>query len=181
MRGLGKVLAGVGAAALVMAAAGAASAATFTVEAINDIPSWLDTGIDLSAGQTYDVSVIDPATLWSAGSDIPYPRTSTADGIDPAYYGQFSYGDLTANFGALVGEVGDHFFLLGTGPTLVSGLTGELKIGYWDSYYGDNSGSQSVSISAVPEPATWAMMLAGFAGLGAAIRASRRKAALAAA
>jgi hypothetical protein len=30
----------------------------------------------------------------------------------------------------------------------------------------------------IPEPATWLMLLAGFAGLGAALRAQRRKAAL---
>jgi hypothetical protein len=32
-----------------------------------------------------------------------------------------------------------------------------------------------VSISAVPEPSTWAMMLLGFLGLGFAFRQSRRK------
>jgi PEP-CTERM motif len=31
---------------------------------------------------------------------------------------------------------------------------------------GVNSGDGSISIMAVPEPSTWAMMLAGFAGLG---------------
>jgi hypothetical protein len=35
----------------------------------------------------------------------------------------------------------------------------------------------SLSLSAVPEPSVWAMMLLGFAGLGAAMR-SRRAAAL---
>ncbi|HEY5290401.1 MAG TPA: PEPxxWA-CTERM sorting domain-containing protein [Caulobacteraceae bacterium] len=34
-------------------------------------------------------------------------------------------------------------------------------------------------LSSVPEPATWAMMLLGLSGLGAAIRVSRRRAALA--
>jgi choice-of-anchor C domain-containing protein len=37
----------------------------------------------------------------------------------------------------------------------------------------------NVSISAVPEPATWAMMIMGFGGVGAAVRSSRRKQALA--
>ena len=32
-----------------------------------------------------------------------------------------------------------------------------------------------VSVTAVPEPATWAIMLVGFGGLGAAMRVSRRK------
>ncbi|HEX4180756.1 MAG TPA: PEPxxWA-CTERM sorting domain-containing protein [Caulobacteraceae bacterium] len=179
MTSLGKLFVAASAAAF-LSAAGAASAATFTVQAINDIPSWLDTGIDLQAGQTYDFTVNNPATLWSAGSDIPFPRTSTADGIDPAFYGQFSFGNLTANFGALVGEVGGQFFLIGTNAT-ETGLSGDLKVGYWDSFYPDNSGSQSLSISAVPEPAAWAMMLVGFGGLGAAIRSNRRKDAVAAA
>jgi hypothetical protein len=34
-------------------------------------------------------------------------------------------------------------------------------------------------LSAVPEPATWAMMLIGFAGLGFAFRQSRRRVAVA--
>jgi hypothetical protein len=36
-----------------------------------------------------------------------------------------------------------------------------------------------VSLTAVPEPATWAMMLVGFGGMGAAIRSRRNKAAAA--
>jgi choice-of-anchor C domain-containing protein len=37
-----------------------------------------------------------------------------------------------------------------------------------------------VSVSAVPEPAVWAMMLVGFGGLGVSLRSSRRRATLAA-
>ena len=43
-----------------------------------------------------------------------------------------------------------------------------------DSYYPDNRGGVSLSLSAVPEPATWAMMLVGFGGLGLAMRTARR-------
>ena len=35
----------------------------------------------------------------------------------------------------------------------------------------------NVSLAAVPEPVTWALMLAGFGGLGAAVRARRKIAA----
>jgi PEP-CTERM motif len=40
---------------------------------------------------------------------------------------------------------------------------------------GVNSGDGSISITAVPEPSTWAMMLAGFAGLGWLARTRGRK------
>ncbi|HEY5289395.1 MAG TPA: PEPxxWA-CTERM sorting domain-containing protein, partial [Caulobacteraceae bacterium] len=33
----------------------------------------------------------------------------------------------------------------------------------------------AVSLTAVPEPAAWALMLAGFGGLGGALRMSRRR------
>jgi hypothetical protein len=163
-------------AALVVGIAGAASASTdFTIYAINDMSSWQDLGSYFTPGTTYDFTVIDPATLWSAGSNEPFSRESTANGI-PANggYGQFTFDGFTANYGALVGENNGTFFLIGTG-TSISGLSGEVTAGFWDSYYPDNSGTQTLSVS-VPEPATWAMMLAGFAGLGAALRTRRRTA-----
>ena len=57
---------------------------------------------------------------------------------------------------------------MGAGAQLV--LTG-------NSQSGDNAATLGVSVGAVPEPATWAMMLLGFFGLGSMIR--RRRAALA--
>jgi hypothetical protein len=43
-------------------------------------------------------------------------------------------------------------------------------------FYGDNSGSFTVNISAVPEPSTWAMMSVGFASIGLmAYRRTRRR------
>ena len=140
---------------------------TITVNSQTPIESWQDTGVTLSAGQTYNFSVVNPETLWSAGSEYPYSRDSTANGIDPVAsgYGQWTEYGFTANYGALVGEAGSTFFLIGTSLT-TSGLSGDLKVGYWDSYYPDNSGTQTLTISAVPESSTWAMMVLGFAGVG---------------
>jgi opacity protein-like surface antigen len=143
----------------------AASALTVVVNSQTPIESWQDTGLTLSAGTTYNFSVINPATLWSAGSNSPFPRDSNANGINPGYYGQWTEYGFTANYGALVGEVGSTFFLIGTSLT-TSGLSGDLKVGYWDSFYPDNSGTQTLSISAVPETSTWAMMILGFLGVG---------------
>jgi hypothetical protein len=152
-----------------------AEANVYTVDSINSVSSWLDTGINANPGTTYDFTVINPATTWSAGATAS--RTSTANGIDPntlvngvgpGSYGQWTMLGFTANYGALVGEDGSHFFLIGTGPTILSGLSGEIHVGYWDSEYGDNSGTQTLSIAVVPEASTWAMLLAGFVALSAA-------------
>ena len=161
--------------------AGASAATTVTVQATTPFGGWLDTGLNLSAGATYDLAVNNPATLWSAGSDIPFPRSSTADGIPAnAGYGQQTMAGYTFNFGALVGDVGGTLFLIGASPVSVTGLSGELTVGYWDSYYGDNSGAQSLTISAVPEPASWAMMLIGVGAVGGALRSRRKPAPVAA-
>ena len=51
---------------------------------------------------------------------------------------------------------------------------------FQDSAYASNTGAAgSWTISSVPEPMTWAMMLAGFGGLGAALRGRRSLAAVA--
>ena len=144
-----------------------------TVDSTLAIPSWQDTGIILNPGQTYDFTVNLPATLWHAGNDIPFSRASDANGIPGnAGYGVWTENGFTANYGALVGEAGSTFFLIGT-HSVLSGLSGDLKVGYWDSAYGDNFGTQSLTISAVPEASTWAMMILGFMGVG--FMAYRRK------
>jgi hypothetical protein len=149
--------------------ASTAQANIYTVQAITPEPLWLDTGIDANPATTYDFTVIDPSTLWSAGSNSPFSRESTANGIPPTGgYGVWTMLGYTFNFGALVGEDATHFFLLGTGPTTLNGLSGEIHVGYWDSYYPDNSGTQTLSIAVVPEASTWGMMLVGLAGLGLA-------------
>jgi hypothetical protein len=159
-----------------------AQATIYTVDAINPVSSWLDTGIDANPATTYDFTVIDPSTTWSAGATAS--RTSNANGINPSTlingtgpgtYGQETMLGYTFNFGALVGEDSSTFFLIGAGPTTLNGLSGEIHVGYWDSNYPDNSGSQTLSIAAVPETSTWAMLLAGLAGLAfAGYRGSRK-------
>ena len=56
----------------------------------------------------------------------------------------------------------------------------QLLLGVNDDIFDDNSGSLTMQVSGptaagVPEPATWAIMLAGFGGLGVAMRSRRRQ------
>jgi hypothetical protein len=58
-------------------------------------------------------------------------------------------------------------YVLGPGSYVVTGIA--LQSPQFD-------GAGALALGAIPEPATWAMMLAGFLGLGAVMRRSRRQA-----
>ena len=63
----------------------------------------------------------------------------------------------------------------------ITGLTSFTSLTFTDSVSNQPAFEFDIGQAAVPEPATWAMMLVGFGGMGAAIRAKRRKLALASA
>jgi hypothetical protein len=140
--------------------------------------------ISLTAGEQFTVTA-SPTDLWSAGA---LPRWSNANGltganlyatgsddsgkpagtlIGPGNFGTYTQKGLTAPYGALVGEIGNGpFFFIGTNFNGFASATGALSLFYFDSNNSDNSGSISATVSAVPEPATWAMMILGFLGIG---------------
>jgi len=104
---------------------------------------------------------------------LPSGSTGGVGGVGGVNYYYFSLGsvsstpiDLTASIGGVtVTGPSDHFSFTGTPGTPytldISGTTGASAVGA--SYFG--------SIQAVPEPATWALMLAGIAvGAGVARR-----------
>jgi len=58
-------------------------------------------------------------------------------------------------------------FVVPTGDTkLYFGFADGAGFNLASGYYQDNNGSLSVSVSAIPEPSTWAMMILGFLGVG---------------
>lgn len=167
-------------------AAGAAGAADFVVDAMLNSSSGgvgLAT-VSLTAGDSFSV-LVDPTDLWSAGA---LPRWSNADGLTGpllatgsddsgqpagtpigADFGTHSQGNLSAPFGTLVGQIdsGD-FFAIGTSFNGVASASGTLKLFYWDSNFGDNTEfiTASVTVGAIPEPETYALMLAGLGLVG---------------
>ncbi|MEH2608626.1 hypothetical protein V1293_000915 [Bradyrhizobium sp. AZCC 1693] len=140
------------------------------------------TGVFLNVGQNFTVSV-DPNDLWNAGA---LPRWSNADGLTGLRYavlgdesgqapgtligidfGLWNQAGLSLPYGTLVGKIGaGAFFEIGTSFSGPANATGELKLYYWDSNFGDNTQFVTAQISAVPEPSTWAMMILGFVGVG---------------
>ena len=99
------------------------------------------------------------------------------------YVGNSEEGSLTWNNG------GDTTLNFGSFGNLLVHLNDVTFNEGWPSYrdpsLGDDPGLvkasftlQSPTAAAVPEPMTWALMLMGFGGLGAALRANRRQGAL---
>lgn len=113
----------------------------------------------------------------------------------PTSGGQFSFDQYTPALRHVVLSSGPSGLSLGTSinsyiaasaqmigdPTPTSGgmLQFELSVGEPDITFSSHVYPDR-DVSVVPEPATWAMMLMGFGGLGTAIRSRRRRAAVAA-
>jgi len=170
-----------------------AYAATYSVDAYdNSIAQGLGSGVDtitLNAGDLFNISVsVDD--LWSAGA---LPRFSTADGLNGNLYatatddsgqavgnligvdfGPYTTDGFTANYGQLVGRIGNTYIALGTSYSGVAAESGVLKLYYWDSNFGDNTGKIAVNVTTVPEPENAAMMFAGLAAIGLLARRKSR-------
>ena len=171
----------------------AAQAAPFTVKAFDNSSSG-GTGlatISLLAGESFSV-VASSDDLWSAGA---LPRWSDADGLTHnrfatgtdesgqaagtmigQNFGTYSQGNLSAAYGTLVGQIGGgDYFVVGTSFNGVAAATGTLNLYYWDSNNGDNVGAvtTNVNVVGVPEPETYALMLAGLGALGFIARRRR--------
>lgn len=175
------------------------AAATTTVYEVKALENSTSGGVGLAvsvfAGQSFSVSA-DINDLWNAG---PLPRWSNADGLnavllstglpdvngdDPAVTAGNKIGDvfvpwtqngLTAPYGTLVGQWGSgEYFTVGTTYTGTA-VDNTLNLFYFDSNTGDNRGSILATVTAVPEPETYAMLLAGLGLVGFIAR--RRKAA----
>lgn len=194
--------------ALGLLAAGGASATAVVVDATaNSSVGGVgkDTGVTLVAGEHLNVQVA-PTDLWSAGS-LPrwadadgMVKTIFATGSDEsgfpagtqigAAFPMLTLGSFTAPYASLVGRIGTVYQLLGVDFDGTAWGSGGLSLYFWDENAGDNVGSVTAQVvhyssvevdnpgGGVPEPATWALMLAGFGLAGVSLRHRRRAAAV---
>ncbi|MBM3343710.1 MAG: PEP-CTERM sorting domain-containing protein [Betaproteobacteria bacterium] len=182
-------------AALAIGFSGGARAATIIIDVFaqaNSVSGGTGaTAATVNAGDLITVSA-NSDDLWSAGA---LPRWSNADGLIGtllatgsdesgqaagvqigANFGLFALNGLSAPFGALVGEIGGTFFLLGTSFNGLAPASGALNLFYWDSNNGDNTNSIRVTVrtpdvNSVPTPGALALL-----GLGLlAMQLTRRR------
>ena len=183
----------------VLAMAGAAGATSVIVDARDNSSSGggvgKATGLVLTAGQVFKAAAA-ANDLWNAGA---LPRWANADGLvtplfatgsdDSGYAAGTQIGasfpfwtqhGLTAPYDSLVGEIGGGFKFMGASFDGPAWGAGELKLYFWDENSFDNTQFVTVDLTTgrggVPEPATWAMMLAGFGLAGVSLRGRRRDA-----
>ncbi len=179
------------AATAALALAGTAHATAYVVDAAGNSSSGGTgaTTVALVAGEAFTVNV-DAGDLWNAGA---LPRWSNADGLTHDLFatgsddsgqatgtqigqdfGLYTQGNLTAAYGTLVGRIGNgDYFVVGTSFSGVAASSGVLQLFYWDSNSGDNSQFVTANVTAVPEPASIALLLAGLGAVGFTARRRR--------
>ncbi len=81
---------------------------------------------------------------------------------------------LTAPGAMHPGTLGESIPFGSSSLMLAKGDTIDFGVNNDGSFYNDSTGL-ALTVSSVPEPAAWALMLVGFGGLGATLRSNRRK------
>jgi hypothetical protein len=147
----------------------------------------LPPSVAVTPGETLDITASGLASCCLGGSPTNGPNGGGLGGT-ASIAGYGNVGGYTGVEFPLVGVFGGPsistpwtIFVIGSSDKVVVpvgatelylGLPDSLGFGQQPGYYNDNTGAFTVDI-AVPEPAAWALMLAGFAGLGAALRHRR--------
>jgi hypothetical protein len=168
------------------------SAGNFTINNISavgvipplDLLSSNSLNTSSTAGGTLDVYILEtniPASTTFGGFISSLTSNTLPTGWSVTESTFFSAAN-SGNFGAGVLLASHTFSNIGTSvigspanPSAQFALTEQYHI----SATGSGSANSTIDIASVPEPATWGMMFMGFGGIGAMVRSSRRRHAVA--
>ena len=125
---------------------------------------------------------LDAVAVDQAGSILFAPLTSNIPGVANLYYGQGQSGSalgfLTSDIGYAVFKDTGVAFFSGKGDSFYNRpLSAVFHPGSYTVEGPGGDYSLTINTIGVPEPVSWALMLIGVGGVGAALRASRRTAA----
>ncbi len=166
-----------------LAASSYADTYTFTTDAMNNSTTdgvgshAVEGALALTSGEAFTVNT-DAAQIWH-GATMGDPNydyfTSNADGAAGYAYAPSLAGIGQVKVGTLVADINGDYRIIGAGTqSFTAWGDGELVFHYADINNGDNSGAiMSTVTTAVPEPETYAMLLAGLAVVGAIARRRR--------
>jgi len=156
----------------------------------------------LSGGRLTQANLGGEFSFIYSGADFSYGGVNFVHNVTNLLHGVFTGGSISGNRGATSGSADDATTSLGTitytsdfydfadGDRdfsialtgITSGLNALPTAGAPTRAlrnFNASSGGQFSAVLAVPEPATWALMLMGFGGMGALLRRQRHAAALA--
>jgi hypothetical protein len=151
-------------------------------------PAESPVAIGVTGGQTLWISAANDATLGPvgncygcvsgspAGGEVTNSTPFTTTGFTALVLGYSSALPINSLVGLFNGP-SPSVFEIGDGGTFAvpTGAT-DLYLGTVDRYqWNNNIGAYDVTVSAVPEPATWALMFIGVGMIGAGLRVARRK------
>jgi hypothetical protein len=140
------------------------------------------TGVIHIAGQTLDMTLITPSTPGDINDSPAFGPVGFQNNNGDDLFGADT--SLPLDFDGLLFYVGAGAPVYGTGDLLNLWANGDGTYGAvfygrlnpadpGSELYGNPPGDNGVAV--IPEPATWAMMLTGMFGLGAVLRAARRR------
>jgi len=145
-------------------------------------------GYQLASNDTYNLGLVTTdSTGTLSGTGNPLSETVSGEiqtllnlGVAAADSGTAT-DDALAAYQAAIWDIEYNLTQpAGTDPSLVADITADIAYatanpyGFYATAFQDPAGGNQALGTAVPEPATWALMLVGFAGLGGALRARRK-------
>jgi len=151
---------------------------TDTVHVTGDFGGGVFQNVDIAVGYPFVTHTLN----WVGLQSLTFsPLTPQINGLGEQFWGYLAFDNIkyaTAGGGPAVVDFEDQ--IAGGGSFLANERdSGGMHFEFWFSgIYGPND-MVDFPTGNIPEPATWGLMILGFAGVGAMLRSSRRKAALA--